>query len=104
MVFSGSESRFSNYQISKLQNYQIAKWFSVAVVVTVIPVVFLAPAMFVLIPPTMVLAPAAFAGCVQLAALMIGFAAVAAMALDGLVQFVFGMLDAALAVLFGFRV
>jgi hypothetical protein len=70
---------------------------SIAVVVALVPVTLGAPAVFVLVPPAMLLAPATLSRRVQLATLVIGLAAVAAMALDGLVEFVLGVSDAALA-------
>jgi hypothetical protein len=51
------------------------------------------PALLVFIPPAVMFAPAAFAGFVQFAALVIGLATVAAVALDGFVEFMFGMRD-----------
>ena len=70
---------------------------SVAIVVVFVPIVFGAPAMLVFIPPPVLLAPATFAGFVQLAALMISLSAVASVLLDGLVKLMLGMLDAPLA-------
>ena len=83
-----------NYQITKLQN---SKCFSVPVVIAIVPVVFFTPATLVLVPPAMMFAPAAFARFVQFAALVLGLAAVAAVALDGFMQFMILMSNAPLA-------
>ncbi len=64
--------------------------------VVFIPIMFGAPAMLVFIPPAMPLAPAALSRLVQFTALVIGLAAVASMTLDGFMQFMLGVLDAAL--------
>ena len=65
--------------------------------IAIIPIVILMPAVIVLIPPAVMFAPAAFARLVQFAQLMLRLAAVATVALDGFVEFVFGVLDAPLA-------
>lgn len=70
------------------------------VVVVLIPIAFFVPAVFVLIPPFLVLAPAALASVVQFAALVIGPPTVAPVSSDGLMKFVFGVSDPALAVLY----
>ena len=67
------------------------------VVVVFIPVAIGVPAVFVFVPPAMLFAPAAFADCMELAALMIGLTAIPSMALDGPVEFMFLVGDAALA-------
>jgi hypothetical protein len=69
----------------------------VTVVVVVVPVAFGAPAVFVLIPPAVPLAPAAFSRVAQFTALVICLPAVATMSLDGLVEFMLGVRDPALA-------
>jgi hypothetical protein len=71
----------------------------IAVVIVLVPVVLLVPAALVLVPPAVMFAPAAFAGFMQFAALVVGLAAVPSVMLDGFVQLVFRMLDAALATL-----
>jgi len=83
-----------NYPITKLPNYQM---ISVPVVIAIVPVVFLTPATLVLIPPAMMFAPAAFTRRVQFAALVLGLPAVAAVALDGFMQFMILMSNAPLA-------
>jgi hypothetical protein len=70
---------------------------SVAVVIVFVPIVLGAPAMLVLIPPPVLLAPATFARLAQLAAFVVCPPAVAAVLLDRLMKFVFGVLDAPLA-------
>jgi hypothetical protein len=69
----------------------------VAVVVVFVPIALGVPAVFVFIPPAMLLAPATLARCVQLAALVIGLAAIASMMFDGFVEFMFLVGDVALA-------
>src|SRR5579859_248498 len=91
----------TRFSITKLPNYQISKCFSVPVVIAIVPVVFFTPAMLVLVPPPMMFAPAPFAGLVQFATLVVGLAAVAAVALDGFMQFVVGVRNAPLAPLHG---
>ena len=61
-----------------------------------VPVVLGAPAAVVFVPPAMLLAPATLASFVQFATLVIGLPAVAAMFLDGLVEFVVGVSDSTL--------
>lgn len=72
--------------------------------VVLIPIALLMPAMFVLVPPAMVLAPAAFTRQVQFAAFVIGLTAVAAVAINRLMQFVFSMHNPSLASVRIFRV
>ena len=67
------------------------------VVVVFIPVAIGVPAVLVFSPPAMLLAPAAFADCMEFAALMIGLPAVPPVALDGAVEFMFLVGYAALA-------
>jgi zinc transporter ZupT len=67
------------------------------VVIVFIPVAVGVPAVFVFVPPAVLFAPAAFAGCVQFVAFVIGLTAVASMALDGAMEFMFLVGDAALA-------
>jgi hypothetical protein len=69
-----------------------------------VPISFGPPAVFVLIPPAVLLAPATFSHRVQFATFMIGLAAVASMALDGLVEIMLGMSHPALAAVDVFRV
>jgi hypothetical protein len=64
--------------------------------VAFVPVALGTPAVFMLIPPPMPFPPATFSRGVQLAALVICLAAVSAMFLDRLVEFVLGMNDPAL--------
>jgi len=66
-------------------------------VVVFVPIAFSAPAVFMFIPPAMLLGPAAFPGLVQLTTFMLGFAAVASMATDGLVVLMLRVLDTPLA-------
>ena len=68
----------------------------VVIVVVLVPIVLGAPAVLVFIPPAMLLAPATLASFVQFATLVIGLPAVAAMFLDGLVEFVVGVSDSTL--------
>ena len=77
---------------------------SLPIVIAVIPVALGVPAVFVLVPPAVMLTPAAFADFMQLAALMIGLSAIAAVVLNGFVQIVLRMLDAAMALFFTFGV
>ncbi len=65
--------------------------------VVFIPVAVGVPAVLMFIPPAMLFAPAAFAGCMEFATLMIGLTAVPSMALDGPVKFMFLVSNAALA-------
>jgi hypothetical protein len=65
-------------------------------VVVFVPVALGAPAVFVFVPPLMEFAPAMLAGLAQFATFVIGLAAVASVFLDGLVEFMFGVLDATL--------
>ena len=92
-----------NRPITKLPNYQITKCFSVAVVIAVVPVVLFTPAALMLIPPAMMFTPAPFARLVQLATLVLGLAAVAAVPLNGFVQFMIPVCNAALAALHTLR-
>ena len=87
-------SQLPNYQITKLPNF---KMISVPVVIAIVPVVFFTPAALVLIPPAMMFAPAAFTRRVQFAALVLGLPAVAAVPLDGFMQFMIPMSNAPLA-------
>jgi len=66
-------------------------------VIAVVPVVLFMPAVLVLIPPAMMFAPAPFARLVQFAALVVGLAAVAAVVLNGFMQFMIRMRNALLA-------
>ena len=68
----------------------------VVIVVVLVPIVLGAPAVLVFIPPAMLLAPATLASFVQFATLVIGLPAVAAMFLDGLVEFMVGVSDSTL--------
>ena len=74
------------------------------VVVMLVPIAFGAPAVFVLIPPAVLLAPATFSRIAQFTALVICLPAVATMPLDGLVEFMLGVGDPALAAVDLFRV
>lgn len=67
------------------------------VVIVFVPVAVGVPAVLVLVPPAMLFAPATLADCVQFVALVIGLTAVASMALDGAMEFMFLVDDAALA-------
>ena len=67
------------------------------VVVVFIPVAIGVPAVLVFIPPAMLFAPAAFPGCMEFAAFMIGLTAITSMALDGAMEFMFFVSNAALA-------
>ena len=70
---------------------------SLLVVIVFVPVAVGVPAVFVLVPPAVLFAPATFAGFVELVALVIGLTAVPSMALDGAMEFMFLVGDAALA-------
>jgi hypothetical protein len=65
--------------------------------VVLVPIPVRAPAVFVFVPPPMLFAPATLARLVQFATLMIGLRAMASVTLNGLVQFMLGVRDAALA-------
>ena len=65
--------------------------------VAFVPVALGVPSVFMLIPPPMPFPPAAFSRGVQLPAFVICLAAVSAMSLNRLVEFVLGMSDTALA-------
>src|SRR5579864_4234951 len=93
------QGRGTRCSITQLPTYQISKCFSVPVVIAVVPVVFFMPAMIVLIPPAMMFAPAPFARLVQFATLAVGLAAVAAVVLNGFMQFMIRMRNAPLAAL-----
>src|SRR5690348_12817499 len=67
-----------------------------AVVIVVVPITIRVPAVAVFVPPPMVLVPATFACFAQFMAGMVGLSAVPAMMLDGLVQFVIGLVNAPL--------
>ena len=67
------------------------------VVVVLVPVALGAPAVLVLIPPAVAFGPAVLAGFVEFAAFVICLATVASVFFDGLVEFVVGVGDAALA-------
>src|SRR5215470_16994483 len=69
--------------------------------IAVVPIAIGVPAMVIFIPPAMVFVPAAFAGFAQLMAMMFRLPAVPAVSLDGLVQFVVFLGDAALALIVG---
>jgi hypothetical protein len=71
----------------------------VAIVIAIVPVVFFTPATLVLIPPAMMFAPAPFPCLVQFATLVVGLATVAAVALNGFVQFMIPVRNAALTAL-----
>jgi hypothetical protein len=62
-----------------------------------VPVALGVPAVLVLVPPPLAFSPAALAGFVQFAALVTCLAAVAAVFFDGLVEFMVGVDDPALA-------
>jgi hypothetical protein len=66
-------------------------------VIVFVPITLGVPAVLVFVPPAMLFAPAALARRVQFATLVIGLAAVASVMLDGFVEFVLFMGDAALA-------
>jgi hypothetical protein len=68
----------------------------VAIVIMVIPVAIGMPAVAVLVPPTMPLIPAAFPRLAQFVPRTIRLLAVPAVVLDGFVQFVIRLSDAAL--------
>jgi hypothetical protein len=68
----------------------------IAVVVVLVPIAVGAPPVFVLVPPPMLLAPAALSRFVQFTTLVLGLSAAASMSLDGFMQFMLGMSDAAL--------
>jgi hypothetical protein len=61
-----------------------------------VPVALGVPAVLVLVPPALAFSPAALAGFVEFAALVICLATVVSMFLDGLVEFVVGVGDPAL--------
>ena len=70
--------------------------------IVIVPIALVAPAMLVFIPPAMVFPPTLFPCFVQLISFVVRLPAVASMMLDRLVQVVFRMLNAALAVLVDF--
>jgi hypothetical protein len=74
----------------------------VAIVVVVIPIAIGMPAVAVFVPPTMPLIPAAFACLVQVVARTVRLPAVPAVILDGFVESVVRLGDAALAMIVGF--
>ena len=74
------------------------KGWLVAVVVVLVPVAFGVPAVLVLIPPAMLFTPATLPRFVQFTTLVVGLRAVPSVSLDGLVEFVLGVNDSALAV------
>jgi hypothetical protein len=80
------------------------KMGSLLVVVVLVPVAFGVPAVVVFVPPAMLLTPATLAGLVEFVTAVIGLTAVASVVLDGLVEFVFGVSDAALAAVDGLGV
>ena len=67
------------------------------VVVVLVPVALGAPTVLVFVPPAMLFAPATLADVVQFTTLAIGLAAVASVFADGLVEFMVGVSDSALA-------
>ena len=67
--------------------------------VVVVPVAFGVPAVFVFVPPSVIFTPAALARLVQFVALVVCLRAMASMFLDGLVEFMIGVNDAALTAL-----
>ena len=67
------------------------------IVVVLVPVAVSVPAVFVFIPPAVTFTPATLPGLVQFTALVVCLSAVASMFLDGLVEFMVGMRDPALA-------
>ena len=69
----------------------------VSIVIPIVPIALGMPALIVFVPPPVILTPAPFPSLVQLSTLVICLGAVAAVFLDCLVQFVFSVLDAALA-------
>ncbi len=71
------------------------------VVVAIVPIAVVVPTMAVFVPPTMVLAPAALTCFPQLMALVFRLPTVPAVSLDGFVQFVVFLGDAALALIVG---
>jgi hypothetical protein len=66
-------------------------------VVVLVPVAVNAPAVLVFIPPAMLFTPATLASGMQFATLVICLAAAAPMSLDGVVEFMLGVSDSALA-------
>jgi hypothetical protein len=64
-----------------------------------VPIMFFMPAMLVFIPPAMMLTPTPFASFVQFPSFMLRLPAVTPMALNGLMQFMFGMHNAPLTLL-----
>lgn len=65
--------------------------------VMLVPIVFGAPAMFVLIPPAMLFAPATFSCRMQFTTFVLGLAAVAPVSLDCIVEFMLGVSHPTLA-------
>jgi hypothetical protein len=66
-------------------------------VIVVIPVTLLMPSPIVLVPPAVMLIPASFARFLQFTQFVLCLLAVASVALDSFVEFVFGVLDVFLA-------
>jgi len=71
------------------------------VVIVIVPVAIAVPTVAIFIPPTMAFTPAALPGLVQFMTPVIGLAAVPAVMLDGLVEFVVRSIDAPLAIIIG---
>ena len=88
-----------NAHLSKRERRAALNWLAVygLVVIVFVPVTLGVPAVLVFVPPAMLFAPATFADFMELAALVIGLTAIASMALDGAVEFMFLVGDAALA-------
>jgi zinc transporter ZupT len=66
-------------------------------VVVLVPIALGAPAVLVFVPPAMLFTPATLASGMQFATLVICLAAVGPMSLDGVVEFMLGVSDSALA-------
>jgi hypothetical protein len=78
--------------------------YLVAIVIVLVPIALGVPAVLVFIPPLMAFAPAALPRLVQFATLVVCLSAVASVALDGFVQVMLRVLDAALTPLLAFGV
>jgi len=74
---------------------------TIVVVVVIVPVAIAAPTMAIFIPPTVAITPATLPGLVQFMTPVVCLAAVPAVMLNGLVEFVVGSIDAPLAIIIG---
>jgi hypothetical protein len=71
----------------------------IAIMVVIIPIALGVPAPLMFIPPAMVGAPAALTGCAEIVTGALGLPTLIAMMSNGLVEFVIGVDNAALAIM-----